>query len=153
MKDSLTAGDICTRTVVVADKGMTVDEAARLMRKHEVGCLVVVEEIAPGQPAVVGVLTDRDIVVGVVAGARDATLLRAGDVMTRDVITAREPDSILDVLGGMRRKHVRRVPVTGPQGVLIGIVALDDVLAVLALEMQAIAAAVGATGANGARAR
>lgn len=153
MKDSLTAGDICIRTVVVGDAAMAVDEAARLMRKHQVGCLVIVEEIAPGQRAVVGMLTDRDIVTTVVASARDATLLRVGDVMTRDVITAREADSILDVLGSMRRKGVRRIPVTGPQRMLIGLVALDDVLAVVALEMQAIAAAVGAPRGNAAASR
>ena len=65
--------------------------------------------------------------------------------MSKDVITAREQDSVLDVLAAMRRKRVRRIPVTGPHGTLIGIVAIDDVLELIAEEMQALASAVGAT--------
>lgn len=56
----------------------------------------------------------------------------------------REQDSVLDVLAMMRHKKVRRVPVTGARGDLIGLVALDDVLAIVAEQMQALAAAVGA---------
>ena len=92
----------------------------------------------------VGVLTDRDIAIGVVAADRDPHGMRVGDVMTRDVVKAREEDSLADVLAAMRRKGVRRVPVTGPKDVLLGIVALDDVLEVLAQQMQAVAAAVSA---------
>ena len=61
-----------------------------------------------------------------------------------DVVTAREQDSVLDLLELMRRRKVRRVPVTGAQGQLIGIVAADDILAVVAQQLQALAAAVGA---------
>ena len=64
--------------------------------------------------------------------------------MSKDVVTAREQDSVLDVLAVMRRKGVRRLPVTAAQGELVGLVALDDVLAVVAEQLQALAAAVGA---------
>jgi CBS domain-containing protein len=67
-----------------------------------------------------------------------------GDVMSADVVTVREQDSLLDVLAVMRRKKVRRVPVTGPQGELIGLVSTDDVLAIVAEQVQALAAAVAA---------
>ena len=70
--------------------------------------------------------------------------MRVGDVMTKDVVKVREEDSLPDVLAAMRRKGVRRVPVTGPSDVLVGILALDDILAVLAQQMQAVAQAVSA---------
>jgi CBS domain-containing protein len=144
MKDKLTAGDVCTRSVAVGYPSLALSEAARLMRARHVGCLVVVEETAVGENLVVGILTDRDIAMSVVAADRDAHALRIGDVMTRDVVSAREHDSLLDLLAAMRRRKVRRVPVTDPRDLLVGIVSLDDVLAVLAEQMQAVAAAVTA---------
>jgi CBS domain-containing protein len=145
MKVPINAGDICTRTVTIAYQSMTVNEAARLMREHHVGSLAVVEELSPDERVVVGVLTDRDIAMGVVAADRDPHGMRVGDLMSKDVLTARAEDSVLDLLAAMRRKGVRRIPVVGPRGTLIGIVALDDVLEVVAQEMQAVAAAVGAS--------
>ena len=144
MREPTDAGDICTRIVSIAYPSMALNEAARLMRDRHVGCLVVVEEASPSERIVVGMLTDRDIAVGVVAADRDPHGMRVDDVMTRDVITAREHDSLLDLLAAMRRKGVRRMPVTQPQGTLIGIVALDDVLEVLAQQMQAVARAINA---------
>lgn len=145
MKDPLTAGDICTRIVTIVYPSMAVGEAARLLREHRVGSLVVVEEASPDQRVVVGMLTDRDIALGVVAADRDPHGMRVGDIMSRDVLTAREQDSVLDLLASMRRKGVRRIPVTNARGTLIGIVALDDVLEIVAQEMQAVASAVGAS--------
>jgi CBS domain-containing protein len=145
MMDPLNAGDICTRIVTVVYPSMALNEAARLMRERHVGSLVVVEELSLNERVVVGMLTDRDIALGVVAADRDPHGMRVGDVMSKDVVTAREQDSVLDLLGSMRRKGVRRIPVVAPQGTLIGIVALDDVLEVVAQEMQAVAGAVGAS--------
>lgn len=145
MNIPLTAGEICTREVVFADRGMTVGEAARLMRTHHVGSLVVVEEKSPGQRIVVGMVTDRDMATAVVAAERDPKAFRVGDVMSADVVTAREQDSVLDLLTVMRRKRVRRVPVTGAQGELIGLVALDDMLGIIAEQMEALAGAIGAS--------
>ncbi len=144
MADRLTAGEVCTRIVTIAYRGTVLSEAARLMREQHVGCLVVVEEADPGR-VVVGILTDRDIVVSVVAKDLDARLLSVREAMTTDVVTAREQDSVIDLLEVMRRKGVRRIPVTGPQGVLIGLVALDDLLEVVAEEMQALAGAIGSS--------
>lgn len=144
MKDPLTAGDICTRTVVVSDPSMEVVQAAQLMRQHHTGCLVVTEQPSAFDRVVVGILTDRDIAMGVVALDRTPHGMRVGDLMSKEVVTAREDDSILDLLSAMRRKGVRRVPVTTAGGSLVGIVALDDVLEVLAQQMHAVATAVGA---------
>jgi len=144
MRFTLTAGDICSRIVTIAYPSMALDEAARLMRERSVGCLVVVQEVSPEESIVVGVLTDRDIAMGVVAADRDPHGMRVGDAMTGKVVTAREDDTILDLLAVMRRSKIRRVPVTGPRNVLIGIVTLDDVLQAVAQQMQAVAAAVTA---------
>jgi CBS domain-containing protein len=148
MRDKLTAGDVCTRSVAIAYPSVALNEAARLMHARHVGCLVVVEEVAVGENLVVGILTDRDIAMSVVAADRDPHGLRVGDVMTRDVVSAREHDSLLDLLAAMRRRKVRRVPVTDPRDMLMGIVSLDDVLAVLAEQMQAVAAAVTAAASH-----
>lgn len=145
MNIPLTAGEICTRVVVFTDRGMMLAEAARLMRNHHVGSLVVVDERSPNERIVAGMLTDRDIATAVVGAERDPHAFRVGDVMSADVVTVREQDSILDVLAVMRRKKVRRVPVTGAQGELIGLVSVDDVLAIVAEQMRALADAVGAT--------
>jgi CBS domain-containing protein len=148
MKDKLTVGEICSRTLAVAYPSLALNEAARLMRARHVGCLVVVEELAVGESLVVGVLTDRDIAMSVVAADRDPHTLRVGDVMTREVVMAREQDSLLDLLATMRRRKVRRIPVTGARDLLVGIVSLDDVLAVMAQQMQAVAAAVNAAASH-----
>ncbi len=140
----LTAGDICVRIVSIAFPGLSIEEAARVMREQHVGSLVVVEEVAPRDRQVVGILTDRDIVTGIVAAQKDPQGLCVGDLMSRSVVMVREEDSVLDVLATMRRKAVRRVPVVGPHDRLIGIVAIDDILRLVAEEMQALAAAVSA---------
>jgi CBS domain-containing protein len=88
---------------------------------------------------VVGVLTDRDIVTAVVAKEVDAATLTVEDVMSRDVFTALGEDSITDLLKTMRRKGLRRLPVTTAQGILVGLVTVDDVLPLLAKQLRDIA--------------
>jgi CBS domain-containing protein len=121
---------------------LSVDEAARLMRERHVGCIVVVEQ-GDGGRLPIGILTDRDIVMAVVAKDADAKTLRAGDVMTATVASVRESDTLYDVLSTMRSRGVRRVPVTGPHGTLAGILTLDDVLNALAGQLQALGSVVG----------
>jgi len=142
MAERLAAGDVCTRCVVVGYPTMSVGEAARAMREFHVGCLVVVDEREEGRVPI-GMLTDRDIVTSVVAKAMNADTVRVGDVMSAGLVTAREADSMLDVLALMRRKSVRRVPVTQDNNVLIGVITLDDVLRTVADEVQAMADAIG----------
>jgi len=141
-----TAMDVCTRAVVTCDAGMPVSEAARKMRKHGVGSLVVVDDGSPGQHVVTGMLTDRDLAIGVVAAERDTQAFRVGDIMSRDVVTARADDSVTSIVALMRHKRVRRIPVTGPEGVLVGIVTLDDLLAGSSIAAGAVAGIVGRPG-------
>lgn len=141
MGERLTAGDICTRNVAFAYRSTPVDDAARLMREHHVGSVVVVDETDQGR-VVAGMLTDRDIVTSIVAKDVDPGGVRVGDAMTTELLTAREGDSITELLGAMRRKGVRRVPVVDPGGVLVGLVALDDVLEVVAQELSMVVQAI-----------
>lgn len=141
MSKRLNAGDVCIRDVDHAFRSLSVSEAARLMRERHVGCLVVVDETDKGR-VVVGMLTDRDIVTAIVAKDVDPRTLRVEDAMSSDLVTARTGDSILDVLGVMRRKGVRRVPVVDANGVLVGLVALDDMLGLVADELRLIVQAI-----------
>lgn len=148
----MTAGELCSRTVVFAERDMGLVAAARLMRDHHVGALVVVDQ-ANGKRVPVGVLTDRDIAVAVVAKEVDARTLRVGEVMSGEPITVREQDSMLDALRLMRARGVRRVPVTDAQGALVGILAADDVLEGIADELGDLARAIASGRAHEARAR
>jgi len=137
----LTTGEICTRNVTIAFRATTLNGAARLMRENHVGCLIVVDEVG-GRRIVVGVLTDRDIVTAVVASDLDPSTLNVEDVMTTDLVTAREDDSLIDLMHTMRGKGVRRIPVVGAAGELIGVVTLDDVLDILAQELGLLVGAI-----------
>lgn len=141
MGERMDIGAICNRVVVFATEDMSLKEAAQLMRDQHVGSLVVVREAAAGR-VVVGMLTDRDIVIVAMARDFDPQTLRVADIMSTELITARPEDAISDVLAAMRRHGVRRVPVTGDDDVLIGIVTLDDLLEIMAEEMQGFVQAI-----------
>lgn len=135
MGKQLTAGDICKRKVTVGYKHTSLVAAAQLMREDHVGSLVVVED-ANGSRQVRGLITDRDIVMSVVAMGLDPEPLCLEDVMSERLVTADEADSLIDLMHAMREHGVRRVPVVGYQDELMGIVTLDDVLKILAQEMN-----------------
>jgi CBS domain-containing protein len=145
MGERLTTGEICTREVTIAFKKTTLIGAARLMRENHVGCLVIVEETG-GLRIVVGMLTDRDIVTAAVASDLDLGTLRVEDVMITDLVTAREDDSLIDLMHSMHGKGVRRIPVVGKQGELVGVVTLDDVLDILAQELGLLVSAIDSEG-------
>lgn len=134
----MAVGELCNRDVVVAEKSLSVVDAARLMRQHHVGDLVVVEERA-GARHPVGIVTDRDIVVEVVAAAVDPDSLVVGDIMGPDVASVRETEGVFEALRYMRTKGVRRLPIVDREGALIGILTLDDLLGLLAEEMTELA--------------
>jgi CBS domain-containing protein len=130
----MAVGEICNREVVIAEKALSVVDAARLMRTHHVGDLVVVEGRHP-----VGIVTDRDIVVEVVAAGVNPEALAVADIMGPEVATVRESEGLFEALRYMRDKGVRRVPVVDREGGLVGILTLDDLLSLLAEEMTELA--------------
>jgi CBS domain-containing protein len=131
--------DLCSPQVVTAEPGASLREAALQMRNQHVGALVVVEK-KDGVARPVGILTDRDIVVAVIAvpGARPEGI-RVGDAMTTELATAREDDGLFEAVQRMSERSVRRLPVVGADGGLKGIVTLDDVLRVLGAELGQLA--------------
>ena len=136
----MNAGDLCNRDVVTIEASASVVEAARLMREHHVGDLVVIEE-RQDAPVPVGILTDRDIVVSLIArDVPDLHTLRVFDVLAEEVVTAREDESLADVVKRMRTHGIRRIPVVDEDGVLAGIIAFDDVVDLLASMMDDLAA-------------
>lgn len=130
-------GEICSREVAVVLAGETVLDAARVMRAQHAGCVVVVEQTAQGQVPV-GLLTDRDIVVAVVAKEVDAAAVRVSEVSTRGVLTIPEAMGVAEAISVMRRHGVRRLPVVDGAGALVGIVAVDDMIDLLAEELRGL---------------
>jgi len=133
--------EVCKQVVVFAYMSMALNEAARLMREHHVGSLVVVEERDTGKSPI-GMLTDRDIAIAVVARDLDPRTLAVGEVMTTDVVSVRDDDSVLDALALMRRRGVRRVPVVTRAGLLVGIVTLDDLLRIVVAQLDDLVGAI-----------
>ena len=146
-------GEICNREVVVAYRNTRLVEAARLMREHHVGSLVVVvDRLSERVP--VGIITDRDIVVAVVAKELDPRVLTVGDVINAGgVLVVREQDGLADALRLMREKGVRRVPVVTKSGALAGIVTIDDLLELVADQLHDFVRTVGQERAREARLR
>jgi len=134
----MSIGEICNRETVFTTKDSSISQAAQLMREHHVGDLVVVEEKA-GQRIPVGILTDRDLVIEILAKDVDMNAVTVGDVMSGELLTARESDGLYETLQRMRAKGVRRVPVLDAGGALAGIVSADDLLDLLADELTALA--------------
>jgi CBS domain-containing protein len=134
----MTIGDLCIRDTVYTTRDSSIAQAAQLMRDHHVGDLVVVEEQG-GRRQPVGILTDRDLVVEILAKGIDMNAVTVGDVMTSELVTARENDSLYEVMQRMRAKGVRRMPVVDAAGTLVGIVSVDDLLDLLADELTALA--------------
>jgi CBS domain-containing protein len=148
----MTLSLICNHNVATIDAGESIAEAASQMRNEHVGTLVVLGR--RGRVHVpVGILTDRDIVVGVVAKRVEPTTVTVGDVMTREVLTVREDDGVEFALHEMRRHGVRRAPVVGKRGQLVGIVSLDDVIEHLATQLSRLADAIRVEQDAEARAR
>jgi CBS domain-containing protein len=133
------AGEVCTREVSTIERSASLIEAARRMRDEHIGSLVVVS-VTPHRRVPQGILTDRDIVVGVLATDPDQLQrLDVGDVSMNELVTATEDEDLGTVLKRMRSFAVRRVPVVDAEGDLLGILSLDDVLTAIASEMGEIA--------------
>ena len=127
--------DIYTRSVVRVGTDASLRDAAELMRTRHVGSLVVVDETNGGM-APAGILTDRDIVVAVVAPGADVEALKVADVMNRRVATCMDDDDLFTAIRIMRENGVRRLPVVDANGALAGIVAADDIYSALGTHMS-----------------
>jgi len=131
---------LCHRDAVTVSPSDEVLTAARVMREQHVGYLVVVAQGGdPHRKRPVGVLTDRDIVVTVVARQVDPASLRVGDVMTQTPVQLSTADSLEIAVRKMRRIGVRRMPLVDADGELVGVISLDEVLDWLAAQLLNLA--------------
>jgi len=134
----MNAGELCNRDVITITRDASIIDAAKLMRDHHVGCLVVVEN-REGQTEPVGILTDRDIVIEVIAEECGIADVSVGDVMSYTLLKVNEKETVFDTAQRMRARGVRRVPVIRDNGELAGILALDDILEMLSEELTLLA--------------
>jgi predicted transcriptional regulator len=134
----MTVSSVCNFNVATIDRDADVVEAASRMRTQHVGDLIVVEEKAGGRVPV-GVLTDRDIVVAVVAKGASVDSVTVGDAMSAAVLTVNKDNGIEHALREMRRAGVRRAPVVDEAGLLVAVLSVDDVIDHLAVQLGHIA--------------
>lgn len=138
----MTVRDICTRNVVVAPKTDGIVDAAKRMRASHVGALVVVDS-RNGQQIPIGIVTDRDIVISVVASdPQHLPYLLVNDVMSDELVIAAEDETLETALKRMKEHGVRRLPVVDANGALMGILTLDDVLEYLTVQQGDLVALV-----------
>ena len=131
----MTAGEYCNREVIIVEPTISVTEAAALMRRHHVGDLVVVEK--EGEEArPIGIITDRDIVIEVVAQKIDPDSLTVKDIMSTEPVRVAETVSLLDTLELMKQRGVRRVLVVADDGSLQGLLSADDAIELIAEQLN-----------------
>ena len=130
--------EICNREVVVVQRDDTALEAAKLMRQHHVGDVLVVED-RNGIRIPVGIVTDRDLIIEIVAPELDGSVITVGDIMAQELVTVKGSTGIFEAIQYMRQKAVRRLPIVNEDGGLIGILTLDDLLELLSEELLEIA--------------
>ncbi len=124
----------CREEVVSVSPEATATDVARTMEKMNVGSVIVVgEENRP-----VGIVTDRDIVIRIIARGGDPDALKAEEIMTKDPVTFREEMGIYEAIGKMTRQGIRRMPVVDRDGRLVGIITLDDIIRLIGDEMAKI---------------
>ena len=127
----MTLRDLVIEGVETAGPSATAEALAMRLEEANIGSIIIEEEMEP-----VGVVTDRDLALRVVARDGDPATLTASDIMTETPVTIDVEAGLLDVTQLMRQHAVRRIPVVGEDGKLVGIITLDDVLRLLAWEID-----------------
>ena len=141
----MSVGQICTRGAVTVPLGASLEEAAGKMLEFGVGAVIVTDDsVAP--PAVAGILTDRDIVRARLGHCGALSAISVAGVMTRNPLVFDANETLTNALRALRARDVRRAPVLGHDGRLIGLLSSDDLLAELAAELGALAQVVARQG-------
>jgi len=144
-RSRLRCRDIMTRDLAVATRDSTLTEVSRMMKQEDVGVIPVVEYDVPhgngrnenternyegrnyARGKLSGLITDRDIVVRAVADNKDCASVRAEDIMSVDINTAKPNDRVVDVIRKMGDKQVRRIPICNDNGYLVGMISMADI--------------------------
>lgn len=133
----MTIGVICNNEVITVKRDTSVLHAAMLMRQHHVGDVIVIE-LHKEKVVPIGIVTDRDIVIELVATELDCNVITVGDIMVTNLSVIKASDGIFESIKTMTSKGVRRLPIVDDNGELVGIVTLDDLLLLLAKELGSI---------------
>ena len=128
------AGDYCNRDIAIIGKTDSIFTASQLMRDHHVSDVLVVDS-SNGENTPIGILTDRDIIVNVVADGIDLNVVTIEDIMSYKLITARESDDLLVTIKRMRLNGKSRLPIVNHRGGLIGILSIDAILHLITEQM------------------
>jgi len=134
----MSVSELCKRVVVTIRRDATVEDAAHMMRASHIGNVVVVDAADTRKP--VGIITDRDIAVEVVAQGLVPAQTKVGSVMSAPVVSLSEDDSFIEALDKMAARGVRRAPVLDRDGRLKGLVSVDDLVPLRARELAKIGA-------------
>ncbi|MBI2079856.1 CBS domain-containing protein [Candidatus Micrarchaeota archaeon] len=126
MGSELTVGDIMTKKVVVIPMSDTVGEVARLMKKHNIGSVIVVEDKVPNRAK--GIITERDIVVKILGGGKNPYETPVQKVMSTPLRVVKPKTSIEDAAKAMRENKIKRLPVVNDKNELIGVVSEGDIM-------------------------
>jgi len=119
-----TSRDVMTKNPVCATPDDNVADVARLMKDNDIGPVPIVE--GPSKK-LVGIVTDRDLALKVVAEGRNPSSTKVRDVMTKDVVTCRADDEVEDALDAMSKNQLRRILVVDDSDTLVGIIAQADI--------------------------
>lgn len=133
--------ELCVLDVACCHKETSVAEAARLMRLHHTGDLIVIDE-SDGDREPLGIVTDRDIVMEIVAKGRDPDRTQISQLMAVPLVVASGSENVATAIERMRTHGVRRLPIVDDDGAVLGIITLDDLYRVLADHTAALAAIV-----------
>jgi CBS domain-containing protein len=133
----MTIGTICNREVITVQRDATVLHAAMLMRQYHVGDVVVIEN-RKSKTVPVGIVTDRDIVVELVATELDCNVITVGDIAISKLTVIKDSAGVFEAIQLMASKGIRRLPVVDDDAGLVGIIALDDLLLLLAKEFSSL---------------
>jgi len=129
--------ELCSREIVTVPASASVREAAVAMRDHQVGALAITDPLAPGR--VIGMVTDRDLVLDLLAAGRPAEGQPIGELCHTDLAGVPVGTPIGEAVRTMQRKGVRRLLVMGHDNAVFGLVSLDDILEAVAVELDALA--------------
>lgn len=139
----MSAGEYCNRDVIVIEKNESIREAINLMRNNHVGDVVVVER-RDNASKPIGILTDRDIVIEILAEDVDLDAVNVGDVMSYQLVTVTEETKLIDAIKLMHMKGVRRLPVVNDKDELQGVLSVDDILELIVEQLADVVGLISA---------
>ena len=117
--------DVMTKDVVCCTSDTTVSDVARLMKTEDIGPVLIVDN--EQSKTLVGIVTDRDIVLKVIADGQDPKTTKVGEVMSKKLVTCYADDDVEKAMRAMAQFQLRRIPVVGENMQLLGIISQADV--------------------------